>query len=223
MSLTQSLRQTYHALWEKMVTHPFVQELGRDTLPLAKFQRHFQQDYLFLRAFVTLLALAIAKAPDFPTKRRLAGFLAQVTEGEEALFRRAFREWGMSDAQVDAIRPHAKVAPYLSFMERIAYNGPFHYQLALLVVSEWTYLDWAQRVVQTYRLPATPLYRQWVELHSNPDFQAFVEWLRQRLDALGETLAPNARQGVAGVFSATLLHEVHFWDAAYHHEGTPSA
>lgn len=215
MGLTDDLRQRYHTDWERMVGHPFVQELGQDVLPLPKFQRYFQQDYLFLRAFVTLLALTIAKAPDFPTKRRLAGFLAQVTEGEEGLFRRAFREWGMSDAQVESIRPHPLVAPYLSFMERVAYNSPFHYQLALLVVSEWTYLDWAQRVVQRYGLPKTPIYREWVELHSNALFQEFVGWLRQRLDALGETLAPNARQGVAGVFAATLLHEVHFWDAAY--------
>ncbi|MCS7206438.1 MAG: TenA family protein [Dehalococcoidia bacterium] len=218
MGLSDTLRQNYHALWERMVEHPFVQELGRDTLPMLKFQRYFLQDYLFLKSFVTLLSLTVAKAPDFPTKRRLAGFLAQVTDGEEGLFRRAFRQWGISEAQVEATRPHPKVAPYLAFMERIAYNSPFHYQMTLLAVSEWTYLDWAQRVVHRYGLPKTPIYREWVDLHSNPAFTEFVGWLRQRLDALEPSLAPNARQGVAGVFAATLLHEIHFWDAAYEDE-----
>lgn len=220
MGFTDDLRQRYHREWERTVTHPFVQELGLDILPLAKFQRYFQQDYLFLKSFVTLLALTIAKAPDFPTKRRLAGFLAQVTEGEEGLFRRAFGEWGISDAQVESLQPYPQVAAYLSFMERVAYNSPFHYQLALLVVSEWTYWDWAQRVVQAHGLPKTPLYREWVELHSNDAFRGFVEWLRQRLDSLEKTLAPNARQGVAGVFATTLLHEFHFWEVAYRSETT---
>jgi thiaminase/transcriptional activator TenA len=219
MGLTEDLRRTYHSLWEGMVEHPFVHALGRDALPLPVFQHYFQQDYLFLKAFVTLLALTIAKAPDFPTKRGLARFLAQVTEGEEGLFRRAFAEWGLTPAQVEAIRPHPKVAPYLHFMERTAYHSPFHYALTLLVVSEWTYLDWAQRVVRRYGLPKTPLYREWVDLHSAPAFADFVAWLRGRLDALGETLPPHARQGVAGVFAATLLHETRFWEAAYERGG----
>ena len=99
MSLYRELRSRNQALWEQVVTHPFVEEMGADTLPLEKFQRYFLQDYLFLRDFTRLLALGVAKAPDFSTSRRLARFLAGILDGEEGLFRRSFREWGLTETQ----------------------------------------------------------------------------------------------------------------------------
>ena len=52
MSLTADLSIRHAALWEAMVTHPFVTEMGDGTLPVAKFRDYFIEDFVFVRDLV---------------------------------------------------------------------------------------------------------------------------------------------------------------------------
>ena len=97
MSLTEELRQKYHDLWERMVAHPFVVEMGEGTLPVEKFRRYFLQDYVFVDDLVAMTAMGIAKAPDFGSADRLNRFLAGILNPENDLFVRAFKELGASE------------------------------------------------------------------------------------------------------------------------------
>ena len=203
-----------------MATHPFLQELGADTLPLEKFQRYFLQDYVFLRDFTGLLALGVAKAPDLEAARRLAQFLAEVLQGEEQLFRGSFREWALRPEQYARPEPTPVAAAFGNLMTRVAYEGSFAEILTLLVVSEWAYLDWATRLAQAGRLPETPVYRAWIDIHSNDGFRDFVQWLRQSLD--GIPLAGEQRQRVEELFHTTLRYEVAFWEMGYRGEEWPA-
>ncbi len=91
MALSDDLRAGVGPVWERVVTHSFVTELGDDTLPRETFDRYFDQDYLFLRDWAIMLSLATAKAPDFDAARQLVGFLHLGLGGEEGLFQQAFR------------------------------------------------------------------------------------------------------------------------------------
>ena len=213
MSLSQELREGRGELWEQMVTHPFVQELGADTLPLEKFQRYFLQDYAFVRDLVKLVSLITAKAPDLETARRLTGFLNDVLAGEEGLFRDTFREWGLSPDQYLNAEPAPVTRAFGDFVIRIAYEGGFPEALTTLVTTEWTYLDWATRLVQAGKLPETSVYKAWIDIHSNADFTSFVTWLRERLDAL--PLEEGRRRAIGNVFSQTLQYEYQFWEMAH--------
>ena len=215
MSLYRELRSGNQALWEQVVTHPFVGELGADTLPLEKFQRYFLQDYLFVRDSTRLLALGVAKAPDFSTSRRLASFLAGVLDGEEGLFRRSFQEWGLTEAQYTSTAPAATARALGNLMTRVAYEGSFAEILTVLVVSEGTYLEWASRLVGAGRVPRTEVYREWVEIHSNAGFRAFVEWLFESFDA---TTTEAERARVEELFEVTLGYELAFFELGYRGE-----
>ncbi|MBI4233118.1 MAG: thiaminase II [Chloroflexi bacterium] len=214
MGLSQELREKHQALWERMVTHPFVQELGQDTLPLERFQRYLLQDYVFLAALVKAVAMAVAKAPDMDTARTLAAFLHGLLQGEETLFRETFRQWGVSMREYLKAEPTPTTRAYSDFVLRVAHEGDFAALLTLLVVSEWTYLDWATRLVQAGKVPSTDAYRKWVEIHSTPGFRTFVEWLRGRLDSLAQGPRPDLEE----VFRTALHYEYRFWEAAYRGE-----
>ncbi len=216
MSVYRELRDLNQALWEQVVTHPFVEEMGADTLPLEKFKRYFLQDYLFVRDFTRLLALAVAKAPDFPTARRLAAFLAGVLDGEEGLFRRSFREWGLSESQYADTRPAAATKAMGDLLTRVAYEGSFAEILTVLVVTEGTYLDWASRLVETGQVPGSGVAREWVEIHSNADFRDFVEWLFGSLDNMPLTEAEHS--SVEELFAVTLRCELAFFEMGYRGE-----
>ena len=212
MSLTQELRRRHEELWDRVVNHPFVLELGADTLPLEKFKRYFLQDYVFFRDFVSLLALGVAKAPDLNASRHLAAFLAEVLQGEEQLFQGSFEQWGLEPEEYSRPAPSPPAAAFGDLMARVAYEGAFAEIMTVLVVTEWVYLDWATRAADLGR-PDTPVYRAWTEIHSNEEFRKFVLWLLETLDGLD--LSAEQEQRVRDLFHATLRYELAFWELGY--------
>lgn len=65
MSLSVELKAGVGTVWEQVLTHPFVLELGEGTLPRVTFDIYFDQDRLFLKDWAILLSLATPKSPDF--------------------------------------------------------------------------------------------------------------------------------------------------------------
>jgi thiaminase/transcriptional activator TenA len=216
MSLTEDLRRRVEPLWERMVNHPFVKELGDGTLPADIFRRYFLQDYLFVRDLSRLLALAIAKAPDFPSARRLSGFLGLVLTGEEELFQRSFRRMGIPREEVERIEPSPTYLAYASYLLRLGYEGSYEEILTALLCIEWTYLDWAKRLVAAGKQPQEPAYREWIEIHSSGELEGFVGWMRESLDRLP---APTPR--MEEIFLTALRYEYLFWEMAYRGERWP--
>ena len=65
MSVYRKLRGLNQALWGKVVTNTFVEEMGVDMLSLEKFHRYPFEGHVFVRHFTRLLAPAEAKGPYF--------------------------------------------------------------------------------------------------------------------------------------------------------------
>ena len=106
-----------------MVTHPFVIELGDNTLSQDRFRVYFDQDYLFLKDFAILLSLATAKAPDFDAACQLVGFLHLGLGVEEGLFQQAFRERRLSRQNVADMEYRPTTFPYSGYLSNGAYTG----------------------------------------------------------------------------------------------------
>ena len=125
MGLSDELREGVGPIWENVVTHPFVTELGDNTLSEDRFRVYFDQDHIFLKDWAILLSLATAKAPDFDAARQLVGFLHLGLGGEEGLFQEAFRERGLSRQDVANLEYRPTTLGYSGFLRNIAYSGPY--------------------------------------------------------------------------------------------------
>ncbi|GLY92338.1 hypothetical protein [Actinoallomurus iriomotensis] len=84
--------------------------------------------------------------------------------------------------------------------------------LAILCVAEWSCLGWASRT--TRPLPENFVHREWVELHSGPEFEAWVTLLRGELDRLGPTLDQTGQLHILDIFRRTVRLEHRFFDMA---------
>jgi thiaminase/transcriptional activator TenA len=96
--------------------------------------------------------------------------------------------------------------------DAIAADG-YEETLAPLVVFEWLYNEWATAVAD--RQPETFLHREWITIHANQEFDAFVAWLRGQLDRNGPKLSPDRQEHIAEVFRRTVQLEKAFFDDAY--------
>jgi thiaminase/transcriptional activator TenA len=219
MGLSDELREGVGPLWERVVTHPFVIELGEDTLPPEIFNAYFDQDYLFLKDWAILLSLATAKAPDFDAARQLVGFLHLGLGGEEGLFQQAFRERGRSRQDVADLEYLPTTLHYSGYLRKMAYEGSFTEVITTLLGVEWPYLEWAQRLEGAGKRPSNHYYQTWIDIHTSQGMRDFVAWLRRTVDEAWVT--PQEQSHLHRIFRDVLRYEFLFFEMAYRGEQWP--
>ena len=217
MGLSEELRQSVGALWEKTVTHPFVIELGDGTLPEEKFNVYFEQDHLFLRDWIALMCAGVARAPDFAHARPLAAFIHGALGGEEGLFQGYFSETGLSPEDVRGLRHLPTTFAHSGFLRRVASEGTFLEIIATLLAIEWPYVDWARRLAEAGKRPQNKYYRAWIDIHAGDELGDLVSWMRGVLDSAEVTDAGRLKE----LFLSTLRYEYLFWEMAYRGERWP--
>ena len=206
------LRARAEPAWGAAVSHRFTRELAADSLPDAVYARYLIQDYVFLDVLARAVALAIAAAPDMPPKSRLSAFLAAVTSEENDTFLRSFEALGVAEAEWRDAQPAPVTGDLRDLMLGAAKDG-YAPALAVLLPAEWIYLSWATAVKD--RKPARFYLREWIEIHTLPEFEAFVAWLRAETDRLGAALPPEGQARLGDLFREMAELEAAFFDAAY--------
>ena len=158
MAFSNQLRNSVNEIWENVVTHEFVTQLGDNTLPRPTFDIYFDQDYLFIKDWLILLSMAASKSPDFESARQIVAFLHLGLGGEEELFQEAFKERGLSAGQVDQLEYRPTTLHYSGYLRTVAYSGRFVDLLVAMLAMEWPYLDWATRLDQAGKHPTNYYY-----------------------------------------------------------------
>ncbi len=214
-SFYATLRLDTQVPWTAAVRHRFCQDLAVGTLPAVAMRRYLVQDYTFLDSFIALLGRAIGAAPDLAARLTLSRFLAIITSEENDYFLRAFaaldvpeRDWRTPDLLPATLG-------FQTLMLEAGETGEYLSMLAVLTVAESLYADWATTAKAVAEQAALPFYAwEWITLHANPDFLAFVAWLTAQLDATAQASAVG-RDRAAAFFRRAVELELAFFEAAY--------
>lgn len=205
---TDQLRTLSEPAWSQAVEHRFVQELYRDDVPERVMTTYLIQDYRFLDSFLTLVGAAMACADSIEARLRFGRFAGMVSSDENTYFQRAFAALNVSEAQRNALPDSAPTAGFKAIMQEAAATRSYAVILSVLTVAEWLYGEWAARAPRP--LPDNFICAEWVTLHDNPDFNAFVAFLRAELDRVGPAEEARCRD----VFLRAVTLERQFFDAA---------
>jgi len=180
-----------------------------------KVLKHYLvQDHRFLDVFVVLLATAVAKARTL--KDRIPGcqFLALITSKENTYFERSFAALNVSEEDRIAIPNEECTDDFIELMRDVAERGYLGEILSVLVVCEWSYFIWGERVLpKTSRLDFTCY--EWVDLHSGKSFGEVIEYLRGMLDEEGKIMSKHQREKCHQTFLRTVQLEKSFFDSCY--------
>ncbi|MGO1284476.1 MAG: TenA family protein [Brachybacterium sp.] len=213
---TDILRQQNKETWDKAVSHRFIRELFDGSLNDAVMAGYLVQDYRFLDSFLMLLGSAVTSADTLASRLRLARFIGEVAGDENTYFLRAFEELGVSEEQREQVPDTEPSAAFTALFREAAETCEYAAILAVLLVAEGLYLDWAMNAPEP--LPKSFVHADWITLHDYPGFHELVEFLRDELDRVG----PAQRELVEDFFTRTVAIELAFFDASYDHplEGT---
>ncbi len=202
------LRAAASPTWDAAVGHRFVDELWAGTVDDAVMARYLGQDAQFLDAFVALLGAAVAAADRTAPRLAIARQLGLVAGDEDDYFARALARLGVDP---DAVEPAAPTRGFVALMDSARVSADYATILAVLVVAEWLYLDWASRPSVA---PPDWLHREWIDLHRGEAFAAWVDLLRGELDRVAGT-DDDARVRAGDAFARAVDLELAFFDAAY--------
>lgn len=213
MSFSEELRQASAQDWDASVDHRFVREIFAGTVAPDVMRRYLTQDYQFIDRFVALLGMAIATADRFESRIRFAQFAAMITSDENTYFQRSFDALGVPDAERRHPVLTAPTSGFQALMKDAAASRDYASCLAVLTVAEWLYLAWADR--PDAALPPDFVHAEWITLHNDDGFRAFVTWLRGELDRVGADADEETRASAAAFFRRAVALERAFFDHIY--------
>ena len=214
MSPTLALQQSSTHAWQSIAQHAFCRELAEGTLPRERMAEYLIQDYSFIDGFVRLAATAIAHAPSLKDSVPLAQFLAVLTGPENTYFLRSFEALDVAENSWSEPALWPVTQEFQTIMTEARLSGSYARMMAVLVVAEWSYLEWAM----PFNPPAKTLpfyFSEWISLHAGPDFEGVVAYLREQLDSVWTTLDEKEQSLVADIFARTVALEQRFFDQSY--------
>ena len=209
MTTTELLREDAGEAWTVITTDPWTEKLSKkDGLTRASLVKYLVQDQRFLDAFTVLLSAMLAATTTLEDRKFGAQFLAFILSEENTYFERSLTYLEVTPeerAQAD----EEETANFDSLMRSTAKTGQLHSMLAVLVVCEWSYLTWGERVKVTKDDDLPFVQDEWISLHSGDDFAKVVTYLRGLLDKLD--LSETELMETRTAFHAAVKCEREFW------------
>lgn len=213
MGFADELRNRYTEDWDAAVNHTFVGQLLDGSLSDDHLRHYLVQDYQFCDAFTALLGQAVASAPSLSSRLVFAGVLGAFASDENTYFQDCFNELDVPEADRTSPELGPATRDFDNLMRSALASRSYPEVLAVLLVAEWLYGDWAARAGEPSAWPAHAKHAEWIRLHNNPGYNAWVTWLRDEFDAV-EPADGAERDRVAATFGEAVRLERAFFDAA---------
>lgn len=216
MPFSDTLLEAGQDIWAAQKDHPFVHELATGTLDEAAFEHWVKQDYRYLLDYARLFAIAGTKATNEETMTHLLGVAHQVLDHEMDLHRDFAADYGISDAELEAVEKAPTCVAYTNFLIRTAYEGSIAEIAAALYPCMQGYLDVGEHMVSL----ATDEHRYtpFIEMYTSDEFREATDWCRDFVDRCGEQF-PGEHDAMRAAFLTSAKLEYRFWEMAYTQEG----
>ncbi len=216
MKWSESAWQESHAVYEKIVQHPFNLELMNGTLHVEKFKFYIAQDSVYLGAFSRALALISARTNHLSHTLEFIRFSEDALAVEKVLHAGYFTKFGLSHEAPASPACHH----YTQFMLAKAALDPIEVAMAAVLPCFWIYKKVGDHIYNQQTNNQNP-YRDWIDTYAG---EAFAQSVQKAIDICDEVAAVcthQQRQAMTQAFSAAVKLEWMFWDSAWQQEPWP--
>ncbi|ELZ17428.1 thiaminase II [Natrinema limicola] len=217
MSATDELSPIGEPIWEAILEHPMVTQLGAGTLDEEPFRYWVRQDYVYLIEYARVFAHGAAMAPDLERMGTFAELLDSTINTEMDLHRSYAETFGISEAELEATEPSPTTQGYTDFLVRTAATGTFGDLIAALLPCMWGFNVTGKRLAEQGR-PDHEGYAEWVDMYAGEEFTELTEWCKDLMNEVWAESTPDKRDRYRELFRTSARYEYRFWDAAWRQE-----
>lgn len=217
MSFTDGLAEVAEPIWDAIVAHPMVEQLGEGTLDEDPFRYWVRQDYVYLIEYSRMFAFGAANAPDLDRMGTFATLLDSTINTEMGLHREYAADLGISTTELESTKPSPTTRAYTDFLVRVAATGTFGDLVAALLPCMWGFNATGTRLADRGK-PDHEEYSAWIDMYSGEEFTELTDWCKQLMDDVAENANEAERERYQELFQTSGRYEYRFWDAAWRQE-----
>jgi thiaminase (transcriptional activator TenA) len=207
------LKQAAQPIWDAILAHPFLKELGEGTLPHERFLYFIRQDYLYLFDFARVLCLGGSKAEDLETLEMFAKHAANAVAVERVMHTGFMQRLGpQGDEPLGRGRTPTTQA-YTRHLLAVAREGTLGEIVAAVLPCYWIYREVGLHLATCQ--PADPIYQDWLKAYGSETFAALVQQQLNLVDRLGARAPAHESRRMTEHFMQSSRYEYLFWDDAY--------
>jgi thiaminase (transcriptional activator TenA) len=210
----ERLKKASQPVWEAILAHPFLAELGAGTLPHERFLYFIRQDYLYLFEFARVLCIGGSKAEDLDTLEMFAKHAANTIAVERAMHTGFIHRLGLKADELLGNERTPTTQAYTRHLLALAREGTLGEIVAAVLPCYWIYQE-VGRHLAPYQ-PADPVYQDWIKAYGSETFAALVLQQLSLVDRLGARAPSHEQQRMTSHFLQSSRYEYLFWDDAYH-------
>jgi thiaminase/transcriptional activator TenA len=219
MAFTTELWRAIGSIYEAIRRHPFLRGLGDGSLPHESFQFYAVQDALYLRDFARALSLAAARAPKDDWIIMFNEHAAGALKVERALHESFFKDFGLTEADVNSTPLAPTNLAYTSYLLAVASGAPFHEGMAALLPCYWIYWEVGKALERDGS--RDPLYARWIGTYASEEFGGVVRAVLAATDEIAAGVGGREREAMRRHFVTTSRYEWMFWEMGYRREAWP--
>ncbi|WP_410766997.1 thiaminase II [Haloferax sp. DFSO60] len=217
MAFTDEISAEADDIWESILEHPMVRELGAGTLDEAPFRYWVRQDYVYLIEYSRVFALGASKAPSLSEMGTFAELLDSTVNVEMDLHRSYAADFGISHSELEATEPSPTARAYTDFLLRTASHGTFGDIVAVLLPCMWGFNETGKRLAAA-GLPDDDRYAEWIETYAGDEFTELTDWCLTLMDEVAADSTEHDCDRYRDLFETSARYEYRFWDAAWRQE-----
>ncbi|MEF8784596.1 MAG: thiaminase II [Haloarculaceae archaeon] len=220
MPFTDDLATIGDPLWDAILDHPMVEQLGAGTLDEEPFKYWVRQDYVYLIEYARMFAYGGANAPDLERMGTFAELLDSTINTEMDLHRAYAADFGISEAELEATTPSPTTQGYTDFLVRTAATDTFGELVAALLPCMWGFNVTGKRLAEQ-GIPDHEGYAEWIEMYAGEEFTELAEWCKDLMNDVAADATATEKERYQERFRTSARYEYLFWDAAWNQQGWP--
>lgn len=216
MKFTDYLFREAEPIWSEYINHQFLKELGEGTLEREKFKNYLIEDYLYLKEYTKVFAIAMTKSKSIKEIKFYYETIKGILEDENAVHIKYLKEFGVDIEKLDELKCSNVNSNYTSYMLKVALEGGIKEIVAVTMPCTWSYFYIGNKLSKIYGENLSEnYYRAWIESYSSKEYKILVDnWIKY-IDNMNINLESRVANELLYIFKKASMYEMEFWNMAY--------
>ena len=201
-------------IWDECLASPFVQEIKDATLPMEKFKEYMIQDSIYLKHYAKVFGGAIYHATTLKEIQMYYSSLAYVNDTESTVRTNYLKQFGITDDEIEFIKPQPENKNYIDFMMAYAAKGDTAEILMATMPCLLSYIYIFKIVAQEEAICGS-LFEEFVSEYLGERIDKVSKCWRDFVDEKCDNLPKQEKVKLLGIFREGSRLELEFWQMAY--------
>jgi thiaminase/transcriptional activator TenA len=212
-TFTENLWNQSLPVYDKILVHPFIEQLIEGSLDRQIFSDYIHQDTLYLQDYARVLSMISSRCSDPALVMTFSKFASGAIATELALHQ-VFKP-NLPEASVQEKNPACFA--YTNFLLSQAVYQPLEVSFAAVLPCFWIYEEVGKYALSKAVLSDHP-YKAWLETYAGNEFQALVEEMIEITENAAQQAAKPIRSEMEKAYQAASVLEYKFWNDAFHNK-----